>query len=161
MSIGKKKNLFLLTEKAVCVWTRGQNIQEIIHFAKYLQKCGHSLSRKKYIRCLFHFIPLQLQQESWLITRFCSKASSSLQQCFVLNHRNLKLMFTTHKILKAGEKKRRFLQNQNVYTPGLSHSNYITGNVMSTLFPNLKYIISFRPKGDIHVCIISEDQQTH
>lgn len=32
---------------------------------------------------------------------------------------------------------------------------------MSTLFPNLKYIISFRPKGDIHVCIISEDQQTH
>lgn len=147
-----EKNLFLLTEKVICVWTRGQNIQENISFAKYLQKCGHSLSRKKYIRCLFHFIPLQLQQESWLITRFCSKASSSLQQCFV---------FTTHKILKAGEKKRRFLQNQNVYTPGLSHSNYITGNVMSTLFPNLKYIISFCPKGDIHVCIISEDQQTH
>lgn len=105
-----EKNLFLLTEKVICVWTRGQNIQENIIFAKYLQKCGHSLSRKKYIRCLFHFIPLQLQQESWLITCFCSKASSSLQQCFVLNHRKIWLMFTTHKILKAGEKKRRFLR---------------------------------------------------
>lgn len=121
----KKKNLFSLTEKVICVWTRGQNIQENISFAKYLQKCGHGLSRKKYIWCLFHFFPLQLQQESWLTTRFCSKASSSLQQCFVLNHRNLSLMFTTQ--VKAGEKKRRFLRVcQILYTHLDFHTQIIS-----------------------------------